>query len=456
MFIQKSRTFFAFLLLSCLPASFFGGGVPLPAPSAERMTPTVRAVRSALPWVVSIGTTQQIIQVNDPFSLFFTDFFRRPNRVLTKFSPLGSGVLIDESGLVVTNYHVVRRASSIDVQLWDGTAAKAEVLGYDILSDLCLLRLTGDFSGLTPAAFAEVDDLFLGETVIAIGNPFGLGQSVSTGVLSALNRSFQEGDVYFEDLLQTDAAINPGNSGGPLVNLDGRLVGINQAIRADAQGIGFAIPLSHIEPFLSYWLKPSHFSDAYLGVDPAGNFAQSEDGVGVLLPEVLAGSPLEKAGFKTGGRVVSLNGRSVGNSVDVGRVIWKLHSGDVLKVGTPDGVVEVVIEPMPDELLVRTRLGLELSELTASMRAAMGLRPDQKGMIVSDMLEEPEGGVQGGQWRQVVRRGDIVLKFADKEYPTVKDIADSLRGNRAGEYQYAVFYAASVKVPVEVPRLQLN
>ncbi len=419
------------------------------------MTPTVQAVRKALPWVVSIGTTQQILQVNDPFSLFFTDFFQRPSRVLTQFAPLGSGVVVDARGLVVTNYHVVRRASSLQIQLWDGTAAGAEVVGYDVENDLCLLRLTGKDLSLTPAHFAASEDLYLGETVIAIGNPFGLGQSVSTGVLSALNRSFREGDVNFEELLQTDAAINPGNSGGPLVNLDGDLVGINQAIRADAQGIGFAIPLSHIERFLAYWLKPSHFADAWMGLPPDA-ILEADDQPGIPLPEILPDSPLAKAGVLSGDRILSVNGEKTLRPADLGRAIWGLKAGDTATLETSRGTREVTLEILPEDLLLKTRLGLELVELNDSLRHALGLLHGETGVVISQVLPEPPWAVHAAQWRQVLRRGDIVLQCGDKESPTKADLVQMLRGSAAGEWRYAVFLSSAVKMPVEVAKFLLH
>lgn len=451
--IRVNRFFIAVLAICLWETTLFSA--PIPEPSVERMTPTVKAVRKALPWVVSIGTTQQIIQINDPFALFFTDFFSQPRRVFTKFSPLGSGVIVDSSGLVVTNYHVVRRASDITVQLWDGTSLAAQVLGYDVDNDLCLLQLQGDLPELTSAEFAAAGDLYLGETVIAIGNPFGLGQSVSTGVLSALNRSFQEGDVFFENLIQTDAAINPGNSGGPLVNLDGKLVGINQAIRADAQGIGFAIPLSHIEDFLSYWLKPSHFSDAYLGLQPSGIVAEADE-AGVVLPEVLEDSPLAKAGLKTGDIVLKVNDVPVNRSLEFGRMIFNKKTDDEIVLKTADGEHKVKLESQSDAMLVATRLGMELVELTPQLKSAMRLRQEQKGLVISEIKDEPSGGVQDAQWRQILRRGDIVLQFAEQDCPTLQQVASALRGSRAGDFFQAIFYSASVKMPVEVARFQMN
>lgn len=407
----------------------------VPPPSAARLTPAVKAVRKALPWVVNIGTNEKIIQVNDPFSLFFTEFFNRQRSMTEriKYSPLGSGVIVDSRGLVLTNSHVVRRAQQLEIRLWDGSAYPATVVGYDVPNDLCLLQLQNlNGKELQAADFAHANDLLLGETVIAIGNPFGLEHSVSEGTLSAFNRSFQEGEVAFSDIIQTDAAINPGNSGGPLINLDGQLIGINLAIRADAQGIGFAIPLARIERFLTYWLKPSHFSKGYVGLAPEA--AVESGDAGVVLPELLPESPLERAGFKAGDTIVSVNGRQIRRLIDFGREIWHLQPGDKLKIGDSTGKLhDLKIAAVPGEMLLRTRLGLKVEELTRGIRAATGIPEELTGVVITDVVAEPFFAMQDSEWRQAVRRGDVIAEFAGERVKSVKDILEVLNKTSAGD-----------------------
>ena len=243
------------------------------AQSEVRITPTVKAVRKAMPWVVSIGTEIDV-RVDDPYIVRLNNYFslrKYKSRIERQYTPLGSGVIIDESGLALTNWHVTRAADKLLLKLHNGKSFPAEIVGYDTQSDLCLVRLTGDFktTPLPAAEFAAPDDLLLGESVITLGNPFGLEHSVSCGVLSAINRELSVTGEPYNDMLQTDAAINPGNSGGPLINLDGNVIGINQAIRSDAQGIGFAIPAKRLETFVSHWLLPETFSNGRLGISQA-------------------------------------------------------------------------------------------------------------------------------------------------------------------------------------------
>lgn len=418
----------------------------LPPPSAARLTPEVLAVKKALPWVVNIGTNEQIIQVNDPFAPFFMEFFnqRRNFRTTTQYSPIGSGVIVDPHGLILTNEHVVRRAPQIEVRLWDGTAYPAQIVGFDTLNDLCLLQLTGDYDGhpLAYADFAHANDLMLGESVIAIGNPFGLEHSVSRGVISAFDRSFEEADVAFDDIIQIDAAINPGNSGGPLINLDGQLIGINLAIRADAQGIGFAIPLARIERFLSYWLTPAHFSDHYLGLKGPVTSCTSQ---GVVLPEILPESPLANAGLAGGTVVTAVNGTAVRRPIDLGRALWTIDPKQDITLTTADGQTHAV-QPatMPPELLVETRLGLRLQELTPAVRKAMGVPADLEGVMVKEVVSDPAFSNQGAQWHEVIKRGDIIVQINRQDIASAADIAAALADTRSGSVLQLGFLSVSL------------
>ncbi len=436
---------------------------PVPPPSAARLTPAVAAVRKALPWVVNIGTQEQVIQVDDPFDLFFNQYFgaRRGLKATTQYSPLGSGVIVDASGLVLTNFHVVQRARRIEVRLWNGEAYPARVAGYDVPNDLCLLQLTGDYDGhaLTAADFAAADDLLLGEGVIAIGNPFGLEHSVSQGILSAFNRSFEEEGISFSDIIQTDAAINPGNSGGPLVNLDGQLIGVNLAIRADAQGIGFAVPLARVERFLAYWLRPEHFTRGYIGM-PIEEAPLTVAG-GVRLPRLDDGGPMAAAGLKEGDLIVAVNGQPVRRQMDFSRAVFRAKPGEALTMVDGNGAEHrVTVGAMPEKLLVASRLGLKLEELTPQIRKAMNLPDNWYGLVIADVDAEPFYAMQDARWRQILKRGDIIVQFNRKEVRTLEQAARLLRDfPQGGRLTLGVLSTGLDKrnyLPVEIDVLPMN
>ena len=218
--------------------------------SPIRRTPVVEAVKRVSPAVVNISTETIVARQTSPFPAFrdplfeefFHDFFE-PRVERYKQTSLGSGVVIRPDGYILTNQHVVLRGSQIKVTLADDRDFEAQLVGADSDSDLAVLKVKTDTS-LPYINMGDSDDLMIGETVIAIGNPFGLSHTVTTGVVSALGRSLKTGEQTYYDFIQTDASINPGNSGGPLLNLSGDLIGINTAIYQKAQGIGFAIPIN--------------------------------------------------------------------------------------------------------------------------------------------------------------------------------------------------------------------
>ncbi|HXX31624.1 MAG TPA: trypsin-like peptidase domain-containing protein, partial [Myxococcaceae bacterium] len=220
------------------------GAAPLRADVTHRHTAVVEVVQKVGPAVVFIGTEQRVDSRLRGSTL--EDLLLGPGRSAERsIQSLGSGVIIDPGGLIVTNNHVIRGASAIHVILSDGRQLEAEVVGSDAGNDLALLRVQA--RGPLPAAqLGTSADLMIGETVVAIGSPLGLQRTVTVGVLSATGRSFKTRTETFDDFLQTDAAINPGNSGGPLLNLDGEVIGINTALLTSAQGIGFAIPVDKV------------------------------------------------------------------------------------------------------------------------------------------------------------------------------------------------------------------
>ncbi len=374
--------------------------------SSRRNTPLVRAVERVIPAVVNIST-ERVVAVSDPFNAFFRDFFETPEpRYYRETIPLGSGVMVASSGLILTNFHVVRRATGIEVRMVDGQSFAARLVAYNRSNDLALLRLSTE-PGVKPdfpiIEFALPDDLLLAETVVAVGNPFGLESSVSSGVLSARNRSWREGEVQFNDILQTDAAINPGNSGGPLVNLDGALIGLNLAIRAGAEGIGFAIPVRRIEEVLAEWLQPSYFSTAVSGFVPVNRF----DGSGRLQVVATAVDPqgsAAAAGLREDDEIVEFNGQPLSRSLQLSRHLWSLRVGDLLSLRTADGRrLEIEIGEMNAEQLIRRRLGLQVQELSPVLKSALQVPETVNGLIVSDIVQD------GPAANLDIRRGDIIF-----------------------------------------------
>ncbi len=396
---------------------------------SPRATPVVRAVRDTVPCVVNIST-ERVVRVSDPFESFFNDFFGGPLRYYRETVPLGSGIIVDERGLLLTNRHVVQRASKITIHLWNGESCEAHYVAGDRANDLALLRIEPEtYSGqLHAGRFAVPGDLLLGEPVIAVGNPFGLEHSVTSGVLSARNRSLQEGDVVFDDILQTDAPINPGNSGGPLVNAEGDIIGLNVAIRSDAEGIGFAIPVGRIEQVLARWLVPSRFSQAAAGLIPGTRTVKS-GGSEAVVEEVLPGTPAAEANLEPGGVIRSINGREVSRALEVGRILWPLEEGDEVSIQMDDGnpPVHLRVSRISPEMYVERRLGLQLQTLTAPLRKALGLPEDVRGLIVSDIKKEsrrPELNV---------RRGDIVAAIDKTSVSSLNDVYEAIKEHRSGE-----------------------
>lgn len=309
--------FAAFSLLA-LPA--------LGASRAVRETPVVIAAREAAPAVVNIST--EIVRnspspfAGDPFfDRFFRDFFGDMPGRSERSTSLGSGVVVDDKGRILTNEHVVRNASRIMVTFSDGDTREAKLVGADARTDLAVLKVEGKkFPYVT---MGRSDDLMIGETVIAIGNPFGLSHTVTTGVVSAVNRSIKGGDGRkFTEFIQIDASINPGNSGGPLLNIAGELIGINAAIYQSAEGIGFAIPVDKAKRIMADLISYGEVHRAYVGLfvqdideDLAAHYELSRP-EGVLVRKVVDGGPGDAAGVRRGDLIVAVDGAKVDSRGD--------------------------------------------------------------------------------------------------------------------------------------------
>ena len=317
-----------FLLLFCLLAGFPAGSPAAPAPDSPRMTPVVRAVQAVAPAVVNITSTHIIEgQRVSPLERFFGPGFSpgfpgfdgfpgaRPGR--QKRVSLGSGVIVDgPKGLVLTNAHVIAGGDEVMVHLLDGREFPATVKGAEPDFDIAVLEIKGA-RDLPAVRLGDSADIMPGETVIAIGNPFGFNHTVTTGVVSALGRTIRNDGGVFTDLIQTDAAINPGNSGGPLLNIEGGLIGINTAVDARAEGIGFAIPINKARRVMADLMGQGRVAPLWLGLmaeDLDSRMAMAlglREARGVLVGAVFEGTPAAKAGITPGDIIESINATPV-------------------------------------------------------------------------------------------------------------------------------------------------
>lgn len=285
------------------------------------------AAARAMPAVVYIFTTQKQIPnhplLDDPIlRRFFKD---APGREPT--SGLGSGVIVSEKGYVLTNHHVIQGADQIEVGLADGRRAKAALVGSDPETDLAVLKIS--LSKLPVIAFGRPADARVGDTVLAIGNPFGVGQTVTQGIISALGRT-RLGINTYENFIQTDAAINPGNSGGALVDTQGHLLGINTAIYTRSggnQGIGFAIPADTARTVMEALVTKGKVSRGYIGVEPR----DAPEGDGSLIAGVLRNGPADQAGIQPGDIVVAVNDRNVRNMTELMQTVAAISPGSQAK-----------------------------------------------------------------------------------------------------------------------------
>jgi serine protease DegQ len=314
---------------------------PSAASPAVRATSYHDAVRRATPSVVNIFTSKEIQSprhplLNDPvFRRFFGDQLPDESQ---RSSSLGSGVIVSANGYVVTNHHVVEAADEIEVALADGKKLLAKVVGNDPETDIAILRVNAE--NLPAITFGSSDTLRVGDVVLAIGNPFGVGQTVTGGIVSALGRTGL-GINTFENFIQTDAPINPGNSGGALVDASGNLVGINTAIfsrSGGSMGIGFAIPISTAKMVLEQIVKSGSVTRGWVGVEvqeitpPVAESFKLGSTRGALIAGVLRGGPADKAGIKPGDVLVDIGGKPVSDPAAMLNLVAALAPGETAKV----------------------------------------------------------------------------------------------------------------------------
>jgi Do/DeqQ family serine protease len=361
------------LLLGCLLAA-------APAAAGDpflRRTVTVQVVEDAGPAVVNITTERLVARQTSPFGAdpffdrFFRDFFEP--RLPRKAQNLGSGVVIDTSGHILTNDHVVSRASHIRVVLADGREFEATPVGADPNNDIAVLKIETE-EKIPWIAMGSSEDLMVGEPVIAIGNPFGLSNTVTTGVISALNRSIRSEKRSYHGFLQTDASINPGNSGGPLLSAEGELIGINTAVYQGGQGIGFAIPIDVAARVVRELIEEGEITPVWLGIEFQNLTPQLRNAMelpddlrGVLVNRVRKKSPARRAGVRRGDVVVRVDDRPVQTARDFFEMLESTLDGQELRleIWRDDKTRKIALqaEEIPDAVvnaLVTEMLGMEL------------------------------------------------------------------------------------------------
>lgn len=302
----------------------------------ERSDSFHTAAKNATPSVVNIFTNQEVKEevnplLDDPkFQQFFGD---RPESKKRRTSNLGSGVIVSPKGYILTNHHVVAAADEVEVALIDGRKAKARVIGSDPGTDLAVLKI--NLKNLTAITFGQSSDVMVGDIVLAVGNPFGVGQTVTMGIVGALGRS-QVGINTFENFIQTDAAINPGNSGGALTDTSGNLIGINTAIfsrSGGSLGVGFAVPVDVAKQIMVQIIETGSVTRGWLGItmqDITDELAESfdlKDAKGVLVPGVLKDGPADLAGIKPGDVLIAIEGKPMAHSSDVLNLVAELPPG---------------------------------------------------------------------------------------------------------------------------------
>jgi Do/DeqQ family serine protease len=415
-----------------------------------------------MPAVVNIST-DKVVETTFRHPFFDDPFFRRffdmpdednqrgQNRVEQS---LGSGIVISSDGYILTNHHVVAQASKIRVSFSNREEFEAETVGSDPRTDIALIRIVSDDDLDLPfLTFADSDFLRIGDEVLAVGNPFGVGQTVTKGIVSALGRSI--GLIDYEDLIQTDATINPGNSGGPLVDLNGQVVGMSTAILSrsgGSQGIGFAIPSDMAERIVGELKEHGEVKRAWIGVtirdvdQTMADVFGMERPRGVLINSVQEDTPAEKAGLKAEDIILSVDGNDVNSVSELRNKISLMPVGKEVELRVlRDGheiTKTVKLEALPEqETLAQAGAeeegegipGVTVAELTERRRAGYDIPQDVDGLVVVDI-------VQGSAaWQEGLREGDVIVELNRGEVTSLRDYREQVQKNEDRPFYLRVY-----------------
>lgn len=426
------------------------------AESQVRMIPQnfTKLADKARPAVVNIRTVKTIKGGGRVFRHFFgnpfgnrdpfRDFFRRspkngPSRDFKERS-LGSGFIIDKEGYIVTNNHVIENADQIKVKLSNGDEYKAELIGRDPKTDLAIIKID-KAENLVPLELGDSDSLEVGSWVVAIGSPFGLEQTVTAGIVSAKGRIIGSGP--YDDFIQTDASINPGNSGGPLVDMNGKVIGINTAIIASGQGIGFAIPTSLAKGIINQLKNKGEVSRGWLGVGiqdltpELAEYYKAKGQKGVLVARVFEGDPADKGGIKINDIITSVDGKPVTTSRELIKAITSVGIGKktkitVLRNGKKKNFY-IETAKRPDDEAKKTQeeksddeIGITVTNLTSENARRFGYEDDEKGVIVSDVKSGSKGDNAG------VRPGDLIKEVNRRAVKNAQDFQKKIKRIKEG------------------------
>jgi len=438
--LRSTLLTFILLLLTHINLAVVSAALPMQV-NGEKLPTLAPMISRVAPAVVNISTRSHIARqqnplLNDPF---FRHFFRQPPRAQKRQmrpQSLGSGVVIDaEKGLVISNNHVVGNADEIIVTLRDGRELKAKLLGTDPEADVALLQVPAE--ALTAIKLADSDALQVGDFVVAIGNPFGLGQTVTSGIVSAMGRSGL-GIEGYEDFIQTDASINPGNSGGALVNLRGELVGMNTAILSPGGsggnvGIGFAIPSNMVMQIVDHLARHGEMRRGVLGVvtqDLTPDLAQAfsiKSSKGAVIARVFADSAAAQAGLQAGDVVIKMNGRKVKNSADMRNRVGLLRIGDELEMRVVrDGQQKTLIAKIAAPRLTSIS-GEKLTKKLAGAVLAQVKKPDNPSQTMVVVAEVAKGSPA---WYARLKRGDFILSVNRQSVDNLKSLREQLSGQQ--------------------------
>ncbi len=434
--------------------------------AGQAMAEVAAAVRPA---VVNISTTKTIKTPGIPHPFFDDPFFKRFfgddfNNLRKKreyrTANLGSGVIVDKNGYILTNNHVIRGAEEIIIKLSDRREFKGKVVGTDPKTDLAVIKITAD--RLPAAKWGDSDRLRVGETVIAIGNPFGLNQTVTSGIVSATGRA-NVGIADYEDFIQTDAAINPGNSGGALVNIRGEIIGINTAIFSTSggyQGIGFAIPSNMARSVMENLIKKGKVVRGWLGLtvqaltpELARQFNLKGE-KGVLVADVADQSPASRAGIKRGDVIIEFDGREINDPAVLRNLAASSQPGKeaLVKFISDNSLktAKVVIAELPADGQKTTELswnqlkGVHVQNITSETRKMLQLPANIKGVLITLI----EAGIPA---EDLLKKNDVITEINKKKINNVNQYKETLAGLKTGRQILLLIYRNGAPIYITLP-----